>query len=57
MDIRKNNKDSVEFVIDVFGHGRGLFDNNTGKNKIDNSPENDKDFFGKMEIIIDVGNH
>jgi hypothetical protein len=36
MNVGKSNQNGVERITNIFGHDSGLFDNDDGKNEIDN---------------------
>ena len=44
VNIRKNDNNWIEFIGDIFGHGKGLTNHNGRKNKIKNRTK-DKKYF------------
>jgi len=57
MKIGKNNKNKIELVVNDFGHGVDLTDNDNGKNKIDQCADNNADFFHKLKPALDFGHY
>jgi hypothetical protein len=44
MEVRNHNQNGVEFIVNIFGHRGSLFNNNDGKNKIDQTTQGERYF-------------